>query len=130
MADTYYAWTRILHGAERDDQQNITKQLFLNPGDTVTRDQIGDDEASWREKVEGGAVRTMPYPDMPPEFQGSPIEFLRQKASEAENLAVTGLSGSYFGPSEETLLTQGVDLKAETASGAPAVVTSDKDVKK
>lgn len=117
MATTMYAWTKIRLEAVRDetDPAVILRYNTIEPGATVTPEDLGytADSADWRELLQGGAVRPMPFPEIPATFQGSPIEYARQKVKEMEAAVAMSLAGgSYYGYSEGELLADPELMKA------------------
>jgi hypothetical protein len=91
MADKYYAWSRILAG-------NKT----INPGDVVTKSDIGDD---FDLLVDGGSIRTVPYPEI--KSTDSPREhYLREARRQLE----AAQSGDFAALGEST------DVKAPTGA--------------
>jgi len=81
MADLV-AWSTIKVGKPNTDPQKLTggETEVIKPGDTVTQDGLGLDDDQFRQLVESGAVRALPYPDMPPTYQDSPVAYLREQA--------------------------------------------------
>lgn len=81
MASTMYAWSPIKSG--KNDGNDKIEEVNVNPGESVTQDQLGVDDDGWRQLIESGSVRAMKYPDVPETFQGSPVEYLREQAKAA-----------------------------------------------
>lgn len=75
---TYYARTKFK--ADVNEAGVTTK--FIMPGDTVSKDKLGVDDAEWDYLVETGAVSTEKYPDLPDGV--SPAEAER----EARNISI------------------------------------------
>ena len=96
----YYAWSDIRYGAEVDKDGNKTADKMVKAGDTVTQKNLGVSDADWQALVDAGSVREYEYPDMPDTYQGSPVDFLREKLADVAG-AVEGSGGGYFGPSPE-----------------------------
>ena len=112
----WYAWSPIQHTeVEGDTSGAVTPTSdVVQPGSVVSADSLGVSDADWAALVEAGSVRSYPFPDMPAEFTGSPIDFLRQQMrrveeepealAETELVAVGMAAGSHFSPPlEETL---------------------------
>jgi hypothetical protein len=58
MADkTYYAWSNI-HYHDTNEKKQIAK-----PGTEVTKDMLGESDEGWVALLEGGAIRTTPWPE-------------------------------------------------------------------
>lgn len=103
--DGFFAWSPIQYGAETDDKGNFLRAKTIDIGSSVTQDQLGVSDADWRELVQGGAVRQYPYPDdMPDNWTGSPVDWLKHKARLVEQSA--------------QLLTSGLQLQASLGAGA------------
>jgi hypothetical protein len=96
----YYAWSPIKHGADVDKDGNYVRDKLLPAGSTVTQKNLGVSDADWEAMIEAGSIREYEYPDMPDTFQGSPVDFLRQKLADVAG-AVEGSGGGYFGPTAE-----------------------------
>ena len=100
MADkTYYAWSNIHHHLKDGD---TTKKVIIRPGTVVTQDKLGYNDDDWAELLEGGAVRSMKWPDdLDPKNPNalSPNEHrlrklrLQREALEAEMAGVGGTPG-------------------------------------
>lgn len=85
MADkTYYAWTDIM-GASAGDADGKNKQLVkkVKAGDTVTASDLDLNDDQFAELVESGAVRITAFPDLPPGWTGSPVDFWRKQLKDA-----------------------------------------------
>ncbi len=84
MASDLVAWSPIRsaknNGTDKDpDMEAIT----VKPGESVSKSSLGLDDDQFAQLVESGAVRTMPFPEMPETYQGSPVEFMREQAANA-----------------------------------------------
>lgn len=97
MADkTYYVWSPI-HYHDREGNKKI-----LAPGKEVTAEKIQVDEDGWANLLEGGSVRTTPYPEgldpknpnalSPNEHRLRELRIQREKL-EAEMAGVGGEAG-------------------------------------
>jgi hypothetical protein len=131
MAKDLVAWSPIVSSKDKGTKKEPDlEETTIKPGESVTQDALGLDDAGWAQLLESGAVRSMAYPDMPETFQGSPVEFLREemrKAAEGilsdvetseENIAaVNAVNAASTGTA---LLPEGV----EPASGPSADATA------
>ncbi len=86
MAEKMYAWSVFV--ADRNEFGQTTKTI--NPGDEVTREKLKMSEDDWDYLVETGAVRPLPYPDVPDgtapaeHFARQDAEFSRGELSDDE----------------------------------------------
>lgn len=91
---TYYAWSSI-HYHDDDNGRKIAR-----PGTEVTKDMLGESDEGWDALLEGGAIRTTPWPeDLDPANPNalSPNEHrLRKLRLERERLEaeIAGVGGS------------------------------------
>lgn len=88
MADeTYYAWSTIYAGGESQLIQSATgvsrkiiqSRNIINVGDKVSKADVkkfGGTDADWDALVEGGSIRTYPYPELPAGSVQSPTDFV------------------------------------------------------
>lgn len=72
MADTQYAWSPIQAG---DKSAKF--------GDQVTAEKLGISKEDFEALVDSKAVRPVKPPQLPEGYQGSVIDFYREKAKEA-----------------------------------------------
>jgi hypothetical protein len=89
MADTYYAWSRILYGVEKNDDGSKKNDLAANPGDEVSASSLDISDEQFKELVASGAVRDYPFP---PELQDpltSPNTLIAQGLADSETVAST-----------------------------------------
>lgn len=75
----YYAWSPILYARDEKTGRDVSLKL----GETVTKEKLGVSNEDWDALAEAGAIRENKPPNMPPEFQGSIVDYLRQQAREA-----------------------------------------------
>jgi hypothetical protein len=73
----YYAWGPIRAGTAE-------KPVNVKYGDTVTADKLSIAKEEFAALVESRAVRDTKPPELPDEWQDSPINFLRKQAADAE----------------------------------------------
>lgn len=94
---TYYAWTVIQNGVERDttDPTVILKRTTIPYGEEVSADSLDIDDAEFQALIDSGAVRQYAPPDMPSSFSGSPLDYLRLQARQAEELSLSQNLGGY-----------------------------------
>lgn len=95
MAKDLVAWSPIEssknNGTHKDPD---LEKIIVKPGESVSQDALGVDDAGWAQLLESGAVRSQAYPDMPETFQGSPVEFLRDEMRKAAEGALTDVETS------------------------------------
>ena len=84
MADTMYAWSRILYGAEKDDEGNITGPKALEIGDEVSQDTLGISDEEWQSLIDGGVVQTYALPDDLKSPFRSPRQLMQDKLIAAQ----------------------------------------------
>lgn len=84
MADTMYAWSRILYGAEKDDKGNVTGQKAFEVGDEVSQGDLKADDAEWKSLIDGGVLRSYPMPDDLKDPALSPRQIMQNKLTEAQ----------------------------------------------
>ena len=106
MAETYYLWSRYQNGGETDEVRTpnggtrnvIVSRNVLPAGEKVTQDKLGLDDANWEALIEGGVVRTYPFPDdIPAGSTDSPIVHLQRKINEAATSEEERLVGMVTG---------------------------------
>lgn len=94
MADLV-AWAPIKSGKNKGSEKEPDMETInVKPGDSVSQDALGVDDEGWKQLLESGAVRKMTYPDMPETFQGSPVDYLREKARKAAEGVLTDVETS------------------------------------
>ena len=88
---TYYAWSTIQVGGERDkDTGALSGVKTINPGDSVSAADLDTDDEGFQQYVESGAVREVEYPEGVP-VQMSVRDYARQQLQEAgEAVETTG----------------------------------------
>src|SRR4051794_5751963 len=87
---TYYAWSRILYGAEFDDKTNSkVKDLYVELGDTVTASQLGISDDDFQALVNEGAIRDYELPDELIDPLASPNQLIAKGLSDTETVAST-----------------------------------------
>lgn len=89
MADTYYAWSRILYDIERNDDNTKKSDVYASPGDEVSASSLKLSDEQFQELIDGGAVRNYPFP---PELQDpltSPNTLIAQGLAQSETVAAT-----------------------------------------
>jgi hypothetical protein len=92
---TYYAWSPITFGAERDDQGNILKTKVHAFGEKVSAGDLDLTDDQFKELVDSGAVRNYPPPDdMPENYPRSPRDWMMEK----HQLSEGHLAGGYYSP--------------------------------
>lgn len=84
MADLV-AWSEIRIG-KHEAGADTGETTVIKPGETVTQGDLTDDQ--FTQLKESGAVKTLPYPDMPETYQDSPVNFLREQARQAADDAM------------------------------------------
>jgi hypothetical protein len=89
MADLV-AWSPIAYGDQNTDTNADPSKLrkVIKPGTPVTQGDLGLDDEQWKQLVSSGAVRTMPFPDIPGTYQDSPVNFMREQARKAADEAL------------------------------------------
>lgn len=119
MADTFYAWSPILYGADFDDKGNKLGDLRKEYGDTVSAADLNLDDRQFQQLVDSGAVKNFAPPQLPAGYTGSPRDYALRMAQMAEG----ALAGGYFAP-EPILQTQqyveNYELNQEAAKAAEA----------
>jgi hypothetical protein len=91
MADTMYAWSRILYGVELSDDANKSKlrDLAVEPGEEVTAEKLNVTDEQFQELVDGGAVRNYPFPKDLQDPLTSPNTLIAQGLADSETVAAT-----------------------------------------
>lgn len=87
MATKYYAWGPISSGWEKDKEGNRLKRRLTKAGTVVSASSLGLTDDQFEELVESRAVRTLPYPPLPDNWTGSPIDWYREQARLAAEAA-------------------------------------------
>jgi hypothetical protein len=106
----FYAWSPI-RGGTHDKPVNIAR------GEKVTQSDLGAGDADWNAYLESGAIREKEFP-APEDFDGSVIDYLREKLQEAQSLSAVD--------EEEAASELAVIQNAATASGElPEPVASE-----
>lgn len=123
MAGELYAWSTIKVGEPNNDPNNLAggEVKVIKPGETVTQDGLGLNDEQFAQLVESGAVRTMEFPDMPPTYQDSPVNFFREQATKAAEGALVDAENS-----EENM--SAILAANAAATGAALAPTLDPDV--
>lgn len=132
MADTYYAWSRILYDIERNDDNSKKSDVYANPGDEVSASSLGISDEQFQELIDGGAVRNYPFP---PELQDpltSPNTLIAQGLADSETVASTyGVSPELVDAYVRQRRTQQTPTEAEVTPDGTTVAassTSPKDL--
>lgn len=90
---TTYAWSRIEIGMDVDKNTGVAeKAQYKMPGEEVTPADLhcdGEDDPQWKEFLNSGAVREYPYPDLPANYQDSPISFIKNQLRAVEEAAMS-----------------------------------------
>ena len=120
-SETYYLWSPVQDGGETKlvplptggERSVVVKRNVVPVGSKVTQEKLGADDALWNEWVDGGVVRTYPYPDMPAGSTDSPLVFLQKQLNEAANSEEERLTALVAGATtdEEALTTKVEDKK-------------------
>lgn len=89
MADTYYAWSEIIYGAEHDetDPKLILGVKSVKPGEKVDAKMIGVSEEEFERMVETGSIRNYPFPKELQDPTASPNQLIAQQLVDAEGVA-------------------------------------------
>lgn len=90
---TLYAWSPIRYG-DQGGKDGPGATETLNVGDEVTKSALGLDDSQWDQLLRSGAVRLSKPPEMPTEYMGSPIDFLKEEAARASEGAVNEVMAS------------------------------------
>lgn len=94
MADTdYYLWSPVQDGGETKlvplptggERSVVVKRNVVPVGTKVTQTKLGVEDDLWNQWLDGGVVRTYPYPDMPDGSTDSPVVFLQKQLNAAAN---------------------------------------------
>ena len=81
-SDKFYAWSNIHTGELNDANQPIV----IPRGDEVSQADLNVSDADWNELRANGVVRKQAYPDVPGNYSGSPLDYLREEAAKAATL--------------------------------------------
>jgi len=84
MADTMYAWSRIVYGAEKDDDGNIIGPKAIEVGDPVSQSDLGISDEEWQSLVDGEVVREYELPEELRDPALSPRQIMQNKLIEAQ----------------------------------------------
>jgi hypothetical protein len=84
MADTMYAWSRILYGAERDDEGNLLGPKAIEVGDSVSQSDIDVSDEEWQSLVDQEVVRSYPLADDLKDVALSPRQIMQNKLTDAQ----------------------------------------------
>jgi hypothetical protein len=126
MAETMYAWSRILYGAKKDDQGNVIGQKAFQVGDEVSQSKLGADDVEWKSLVDGGVVRSVPLPDDLKDPSLSPRQIMQNKLTAAQQgFDTTGPTSDLIKrfDDEGEVQTQEVKKSAATEQEQPAAAT-------
>jgi hypothetical protein len=94
---TMYAWSRIVYGAERDDDGNILGPLAVEVNEAVDQEAVGADDDQWQVWVDDGVIRETRMPDALQDANASPRQLMQNMLTEAQE----GFNMS--GPTEDLL---------------------------
>lgn len=120
----YFAWSRILIGAEVDKNTGIAdKHQYVNVGEEVTPELLNVDQEQFDEYIQSGAIREYEYPDVPENYQDSPLNFFRDRIRDIESdlRQVAGKDIRNFGIAQRSL----AGKLPEMPNGAPTTETTD-----
>jgi hypothetical protein len=92
-----YAWSRILYGAETDDNGNVLGPKAFEVNDSVSQDDTGADDEQWESWVNDGVVREVKMPEGLQDPTASPRQLMQLKLIDAQE----GFNMS--GPTEDLL---------------------------
>lgn len=127
MAETYYAWSPIQYGVERDKDGNFLKTKTLALGESVTAAKLGVDEAGMQDLIDSGAVRPYKVPELPEGYTGSILDYLVEQQENAANLGIaSSLGGSPFGPTTEDVMLSPEYKDLRNSGTAEETVSVDK----
>jgi len=87
----FYLWAPMRNGGEtmpvatpNGGTRTVIKERNILPaGKKVTQSELEASDEQWVEWVDGGAIRTYEYPDMPAGSDDSPVTFLQKRINEA-----------------------------------------------
>lgn len=100
----YFAWSKILIGAEVDKKTGIAdKHEWVQPGEEVTPEKLHVDQEQFEEYITSGAVREYEYPDVPKGYQDSPLNFFRERIRRIETELQNVSGATHFGIATRTL---------------------------
>jgi hypothetical protein len=88
----WYAWTRIHVGSDVDEHEGsnvIIKRHFIEPGDKVTKKDLGVDDEEWDSLVAERVVRRSKYPTKMGQYE-SPKRYLIKQAAKNMEIAQAG----------------------------------------
>jgi hypothetical protein len=116
------AWSNIQVGEANEDAAKLSggEVKVIKPGESVSQGDLGLDDAQFDQLVKSGAVRTLPYPDMPEEYQNSPVEFLREQTAKIAEDALAGVETS-----EENMEAAAAMMRAATGTPEPEPLPDD-----
>ena len=79
MADSTYAWSRIVYGAEKDDDGNVIGSKSVAPGDSVSQSDLDVSDEEWQSLVDQEVVREYPFPESLQDPYLSPRQIMQEK---------------------------------------------------
>lgn len=79
MADSTYAWSRIVYGAEKDDDGNVIGQKSIAPGDPVSQGDLDVSDEEWQLLQDQEVVREYPLPESLQDTYLSPRQIMQEK---------------------------------------------------
>jgi len=84
MADSTYAWSRIIYGVEKDDDGNVIGQKSIAPGDPVSQGDLGVEDDEWQLLQDQEVVREYPLPESLQDPFLSPRQIMQDKLIDAQ----------------------------------------------
>jgi hypothetical protein len=93
---TYYAWTPI-RTATAGEVTGFGTQMkvgLVKVGEEVSASSLGVSDEDFQEMVNSGAVRPQEFPELPPNYQDSPINHIRRAVRALEE-NLTLVSGGF-----------------------------------
>lgn len=85
----YYAWSRILYGAELNEDGTKKGDLVLEPGEEASASGMKLTDEQFQELVDSEAVRDYQFPDSLQDPLASPNQLIAQGLAEADTVAST-----------------------------------------
>ncbi|HEY1249167.1 MAG TPA: hypothetical protein VGE97_09280 [Nitrososphaera sp.] len=84
MANTMYAWSRILYGVEKDDEGNVLGPKAIEIGDSVSQSDLDMSDEDWQNLVDQQVVRDVEMPDYLKDPFRSPRQIMQDRLTEAQ----------------------------------------------
>ena len=137
MADKFYAWSNISNGGDvmivtdplGRERKVVSERNVIPAGDEVSQGDLDASDEQWAEWVDGGVVRSYPFPDIPAGSTDSPVVHLQKQIAQAAESEEERMVAAVTGTSPEHVLVeeaQSLPVKEEDKEAEAPKATAKK----